>query len=358
MTIESLTIHHVRIISNAEIFPAAAVNLIIGPNAAGKTSVLEAIDVLSRGRSFRTDKLERIITTGADTMLVAARLQTSSGQSMMVGLEKSRAGTHIKIQGRDADSIGELATLMPVQALHPESHQLIVGGPAHRRAFVDWGTFHVERDYGALWRRYRRALRQRNAALRAPGGMTAARAWSDELSTTGDAVDEFRRRYLSRALPAINVYCSELLQTSVDLRYQPGWPGTETLRSLLDSEVQRDIDRGHTRFGPHRADLQITLSGRPAGIVASRGQQKLLAAALKLGQTCDFSRRRHRRCLVLIDDLPAELELHYRDRIASALAELHAQVFITAIKQEDVDLRAWDTRRVFDVERGHVQEVI
>ncbi len=358
MTIESLTIHHVRIIPNAEISPSPAVNLIIGPNAAGKTSVLEAIDVLSRGRSFRTDKLDRIMTTGSRTMLVAARLQTPSGTSMMVGLEKSRTGTHIKIQGRDADSISELAALMPVQALHPESHQLIVGGPAHRRAFIDWGTFHVERGYGAVWRRYRRALRQRNAALRVSRGMAAVRAWNDELSSTGEAVDRFRREYLSGVLPAVNVYCSELLKTSIDFRYESGWPGTETLRNLLDLEFQRDVDRGHTRFGPHRADLQITLSGRPAGTVASRGQQKLLVAALKLGQTCDFSKRKHRRCLVLIDDLPAELELQYRDKIACALAELHAQVFITAIKQEDVDLRAWGTQRVFHVEQGHIQEVI
>lgn len=235
---------------------------------------------------------------------------------------------------------------------------MIIGGPAQRRAFVDWGAFHVEQDFGRVWRRYRRALRQRNAALHSTGATAATRAWHEELTGTGCAIDRLRRRYLSEAQSIVESYCLDLLKTSVELHYQRGWPENEDLRELLDRELQRDIERGHTRFGPHRAELQISLGGRPASATASRGQQKLLAAALKLGQARDLSARGDRACLFLIDDLPAELELQYREEIARSLVELEAQVFITAIQQDDVDLSAWVAPQVFHVEQGRMRKVV
>lgn len=358
MAVESLTIKHVRIISEAQLNPSPTVNLITGENAAGKTSIIEAIDILSRGRSFRTHKLERIITTGQHDLLVAARLTLPTGAAINIGLERTRAMTSMRIHGRAVDSVGELAAHLPVQVLHPDSHQLILGGPAHRRAYVDWGVFHVEQSFLAIWQRYRRAVRQRNAALRATATPSAIRAWHAEISQTGEKIDAYRRDYLTAAIPMIIDYARKLLSSTVELHYRRGWPEATDLKSLLNQELGADMQRGQTRFGPHRAELAIILDGQSAMLTASRGQQKLLAAALRLAQAQLFAERGSRACLFLIDDLPAELERRHQLAVTQALSHLRCQVFITSLKAADVDLSPWSFPRMFHVEQGHIREVI
>jgi DNA replication and repair protein RecF len=358
MTIESLTIRQVRIIREAEIRPAATVNLFIGPNAAGKTSILEAIDILSRGRSFRTSKLERIITRGEQQLLVAARLKQAHGASITLGLERSRGTTRTRIQGRSGASVGELAAYLPVQILHPDSHQLIIGGPAHRRAYVDWGVFHVEPHFLRIWQRYNRALRQRNAAIRAGQSPATVRAWHLDLCETGREINRYRRDYLTAAVPIIVEYTRRIAGCMIEIHYRPGWPDDLDLATTLERELSADLQRGHTRYGPHRADLEIVLDGAPAMLVASRGQQKLLAASLKLAQAQRLTDQAQRHCVFLIDDLPAELEQRYRLAVTQALSNLHAQVFLTAIDAADVDLHAWSSPRTFHVEQGHIHKVI
>ncbi len=361
MSIESLTVRHVRIIEHAEIEPSPGVNLITGLNAAGKTSLLEAIDILSRGRSFRTHRLDRLVTAGESKLTVSARLHRPHPPVINIGLERSRAGTQIRIQGRAAESVAELAALLPVQALHPESHQLIQGGAAHRRAYIDWGTFHVEQRFLSVWRRYYRALRQRNAALRSAAPPEAVRAWHYELSETGQLVDRYRKDYLQALLPVIDQYSRMFPSaTQIQLHYRRGWPedGEHDLDAALERELLADLQRGHTRLGPHRADLEIRLNGRPASGTASRGQQKLIAAVLRLAQTQLFTARTGRACVFLIDDLPAELAPGNRQLLLQALAQLSLQVFITAIDIGDLELSMWPQAGLFHVEHGHIYRMI
>jgi DNA replication and repair protein RecF len=359
MSIELLTINHVRIIKRAEIQPSPSVNLITGPNAAGKTSLLEAIDILSRGRSFRTHLAERLVSSGQSELIVTARLHQSEGASLNIGLEKSRRGARIHIQESPAQSIAELASLLPVQVLHPESHQLIQGGPTYRRAYLDWGTFHVKRQFLPIWRRYQRSLHQRNAALKAADEPKNIRVWHGELSETGECIDNFRREYVHALTPVINEYVEKLPSVNqLTFSYQSGWPEAQSLAALLEREISADIQRGYTRYGPHRAELEIRVNGKYAHGIVSRGQQKLLAATMRLAQTRLFTQQTARACVILVDDLPAELERVYRERLLRALSQLDAQLFITAIEADDLNMGMWPDVKRFHVEQGDIQELV
>ena len=162
-------------------------NLISGANASGKTSLLESIFFLGRGRSFRTARNETLIRKGADKLLLTGRFE--AGESIRpVGVRYSREGFEARAAGDRIGSLAELATILPVQAIDPEVHRLVEEGPQERRRYLDWGVFHVEPRFVEQWRRYQRALKQRNAALRAESPEQVVRAWDPELVESGRAL--------------------------------------------------------------------------------------------------------------------------------------------------------------------------
>ncbi|MGH8503007.1 MAG: DNA replication/repair protein RecF [Gammaproteobacteria bacterium] len=359
MSIEELTINHVRIIEHAELNPSSHVNVITGLNAAGKSTILESIDILSRGRSFRTHLFNRLVTAGQSQLTVTARLKSPEHSILSIGIEKSASGTRVRMGGEPVESIAQLAASLPVQVLHPESHQLIQGGPALRRAYLDWGMFHVEPKFLPVWQRHQRALRQRNAALRTGASLKAIRAWHRDFCETADCIDRYRREYLRYLIPVVDDYARNLPGAArLEFRYQRGWPDTDELEHVMEQEISLDMDRGHTRWGPHRAELGLLVDGRPASGTASRGQQKLIAAALRLAQARLLIEKTGRQCVFLIDDLSAELEPRYRDFLLRALVRLNLQIFITAIEADDVKRSDWVETRRFHVEQGRVRELL
>ena len=161
MSLDSLGIEDFRCVERAELQLDGRCNVISGENASGKTSLLEAIFVLGRGRSFRTAKADTLIRNGTGAFQLTARVR-GDGTARPLGLRFSRDGIEARYSGRPVAGLAELATVLPVQAIDPEVHRLIEGGPQERRRFVDWGVFHVEPSFVDHWRRYQRALRQRN----------------------------------------------------------------------------------------------------------------------------------------------------------------------------------------------------
>jgi len=359
MIIERLTIDNLRNIEHAELQPSSNVNLICGGNAAGKSTILESIDLLSRGRSFRGHLFSQLVTTGKPHLTIGARLKLSEHSIRNVGVEKSRSGTRARIGGGPAESIAQVATLMPVQALHPESHQLIQGGPSYRRNFLDWGMFHVEPQFLPAWRRMQRTLQQRNAALKNGANVATVRAWNVEFCETATRIDQFRRSYLSMLAPVVVNYVKELPgDAHLTMRYHGGWPNDQPLNELLESELAADMERGHTQRGPHRADLELLINDRPASGTASRSQQKLIAAALKFAQANLLVDKTGNRCVFLVDDLPAELERRYQNFVLQTLTGLDLQIFVTSIAASDLDLDVCPSTRLFHVEQGRVRQLL
>ena len=176
--------------------PGSALGL-LGPNGAGKTSLLEAIYLLGRGRSFRTRLNRRLIQHGQQGFSVYGELDLG-GNVHRLGVGCGPNGLDLRLNGEAASGMAALAELLPIHVIEPNIHDLVEGGPRDRRRFLDWGVFHVEQGYLETWRRYRRILGQRNAALKAGSG---ASGWNVSLLEAGAAVDSARGRYVAELAP-------------------------------------------------------------------------------------------------------------------------------------------------------------
>ena len=215
------------------------------------------------------------------------------------------------------------------------------GGPSERRRFLDWGVFHVEPGYLEAWKSYRRVLSQRNAALKRSASSAELRPWSVALVEAGAAVDDSRRRYLDRLAPFVTTFGQRLLEQRLD--------------EVLAAGEVRDRQTGSTEAGPHRAEIVLRLDERRVQDEASRGQQKLTAAALILSQVAVESVGRPQHSVLLVDDPAAELDARSLERLMAAISDLPAQLVFTALTPEHlVPDTAYPT---FHVERGEVHKL-
>jgi DNA replication and repair protein RecF len=351
MSLRHLEIHDFRCIASAELEFDDRCNLISGANASGKTSLLEAIFFLGRGRSFRTPRTETLIRKGTDELLVAGRLATG-GRSLPLGVRYSREGFEARAGGARIGSLAELAVIMPVQAIDPEVHRLVEEGPLERRRYLDWGVFHVEPRFVEQWRRYQRALKQRNAALRSDQPEPVVRAWDPELIDSGQIIARYRRDYFAKLRTHVASVGVRLLGTPVELGLAEGWLAGTDLAEAIATSWKRDAERRTTHAGPHRADISIRVHGDQARHRVSRGQQKLTAAAMLLGQLeCDATLHSPTAALI-VDDPAAELDFANLERLIAEVLRLPAQLFVTALDPAVPAIRALPEGKRFHVEHG------
>ncbi len=353
MGLSRLEINQFRNLQSVCIEPDPGLNLITGCNAAGKTSLLESIFYMSYGRSFRNSQAKHLIGLNTDFFRIVSVLDD---ESTRIGIQRSRSEQSIRVNHENIFRISELSSLLPVLALHPDSHQLISAGPDQRRQYLDWGVFHVEHQFLTAWRQYKKALSQRNAALRQCQDNKLCSLWDRELIEHATIIESLRIRYLDQ----IKLTASKLAQTlfpafDIALTYKRGLPEELNYAEYLQSNLQKDKEKGFTQSGPHRADIKITVNGLSAQTSISRGQQKKLVCLLKIAQLSLFSESSKRKCVLLFDDLPAELDESNQHKIMSILSDLNIQCFITAIKAEQINCEHWSEHKVFHVEHGGVE---
>jgi DNA replication and repair protein RecF len=326
--------------------------LISGANGSGKTSVLEAIYFLGRGRSFRTPRPARLIRAGCDRFIIFGEVETQQG-SLALGIEGNSDRVRARIAGRDAASIAELASHFPVQIIDPDIHQLIELGPAVRRRLIDWGVFHVEPPFLLAWQRYRQALAQRNAALRQRHSANLIGAWDPELIRTGEEIHDARLRYVARLETVAQALVERLLGMTLELRYRSGWPGELTFEEALRMQFASDRERGVTQVGPHRAELVVQVDGIRAREHVSRGQQKLLAAALAIAQLKLLESEIPEQPTLLLDDPAAELDSVHLAGLIRELRTLRAQLIVTTLDPEFTALG--EPGRRFSLQQGEIR---
>jgi DNA replication and repair protein RecF len=323
-------------------------NLVYGANASGKTSVLEAVAYLGRGKSFRGAPPSSLIRHGAAEFTLFGVVDRGSRDSR-IGVRNSRDGLEVRVDGDGSGGTASLAEALPLQLIDPEVHALVSGGPEHRRRFLDWMAFHVERDFLAAWRRFRRALQQRNAAIKSGKGL---QAWTAEFVELGERVDQLRRAVLARSEESLAAHSGQLLGAPVHFEYRQGWSADKSLGEAVAESRDRDLQQGSTQAGPHRADLTLKLDERQARRLVSRGQQKLLACAMVLAATDVAQRVLERPLLLLMDDPAAELDQSSLDRLMSAVFTLGSQVIASALEKDSLAFPARPA--VFHVEQGRL----
>jgi DNA replication and repair protein RecF len=351
-----LSLRDFRCFAELELDFSPRSNLITGDNASGKTSFLEAVFFLGRARSFRTSKSDQLIRHGAEGFRVSGQLQDETG-TVALGIAKGPKGLESRVGGQGAQSLAQLAERLPVQLFDAGAHQLIEGGPRHRRQFLDWGVFHVEPGFLGAWRRYQRALKQRNTLLRQRAGADMLKTWEPELATAGAMLDQSRRAYLNDLKSLAIAWASRLLGVAeLSLEYLPGWPEGKTLAEALAAGRQKDREQGATQAGPHRAELLIRVGDVAADERVSRGQQKVLAGALLLAQAMYLRESRGRQCVLLLDDLAAELDAAHLGRFQELVRETEAQVFLTSVEASRAG--PWPEAAMFHVEQGKIRRMV
>ena len=359
MHITRLNIQRVRNLKTVALSELQPFNLFYGDNGSGKTSILEAIHLLATGRSFRTHIPKNYIQYQAADAIVFAQSVTDK-----IGMQKMHTGEQvIKVNGDNIATQGQLAKLLPLQLIDPQSTDIIDHGAKPRRQLLDWLMFHVEPEFYHAWQFYSRALKQRNSLLKTKRNLTLQdlEPWNQMLAQYGEILHVQRLEIVEQWQQYFQQDLKQLLpDLDVSLEYAAGFHTQNGLLNDLVQHHQKDVDRRFTEYGPHRADLRLKTPFGEADVVLSRGQKKQLMMALKLSQIA-MLHSCNKETVVLLDDVTAELDLTAQQRLIERLSQLGSQVFITTLDHESVQKHLHDlsiSYQLFNVENGTVQVVV
>lgn len=335
MLITRLLLQNFRNHPQTDITFSPQINLITGSNGSGKTSILESLYILARGRSFRTSLLDRIIHYSKNEFRIIAELQDENDQLVSVEYEKAqKRSSRIRIAANNSATLSELVRLVPAQLLNINSYQLLTQTPEARRKLLDWGMFHVKHQYGTCWKTCFHVLRQRNSSLKQILDSNQIKCWDVEFSRLSHVLDNYRQQYTDELIIKIQSLIKDITwinKQDLSFEYYRGWPEDRALIDVLQSQFKRDIQLKYTQFGPQRADFNVKINHMPAGHVLSLGQQKSLVAIIQIAQLMLFQEKMQQQGILLIDDLSTELDETVSTFLFSMILKLKCQIFITAI---------------------------
>lgn len=360
MRITRLAVTDMRRFAAVELRPAPGLNVVTGDNGAGKTTLLEAAHLMAYGRSFRGRVRDGLVRSGAAALQVFVEWSEASAgaeRSRRAGLQHTGHAWEGRLDGEAVGQLGDLCAALAVVTFEPGSHALITGSADIRRRYLDWGLFHVEPAFLRTWRRYNRALKQRNALLKSGGGARQLAAWDHELAESGGLLTAHRAAYVSALQTPLSITAGQLTDTigGVQLRYLPGWRQDEM--PLADALLQvRDRDRatGFTSVGPHRGDWRLAFGALPGREALSRGQAKLVALAALLAQAEHHAQASGEWPVVALDDLASELDRNHQRRVLERLRASGAQVLVTGTEVPPGLVETGGAFALFHVEQGRL----
>lgn len=363
MWLSRLSVNHCRIVTGTSLELAEHANVLYGDNASGKSSLLEALAVLSRGRSFRTPRIAELIQRGQTELTVSARVENGlAAGSYPLGISKTTQATRIRINHADVQQQAELSSHLPLTLIHPGSVELVTGSPALRRAFLDWIAFYRFADFNPAWRNYQRILQQRNTCLRDPKQRYALPHWTEQLLALQPLLYRYRQAALNALQTNLQVSSALLANAGMpQLLLTSGFPASvntedvEQLRQFFHDKQEQELKQGFSLYGAHRADLHILLDNIPAVRVASRGQLKLLAVGLLLAQSHAAADEATKRGIIAIDDLASELDEQNQQALYNTLRTTQQQLIITGTHPDPLRNRFADAR-LFHVKHGQASQ--
>ena len=375
MLVKSVNLLGFRNIKSASLETDKQVNVFYGKNGSGKTSVLEALFYLSRAKSFRTSKKLNLLNSDSEQLAVSASIeQSSNGHRLGIGLQ-ANGQARMKLDGEVIHKLSEASVLFPTQIITPESFDVFFSSPKARRSFFDFGLFHVEPEYKTHWGAYAKLLKQTNALLRrvAPDRRELA-YWYKGLVEAAAKIEGFREMFFEKHFSkAIEKLAEKLadneavdLIKNFELRYKKKHLASATPEPSLDGhgfekqvqqQIEKDIKYKQVGFGPNRADIVFLKDKEDIGNKLSRGQSKMLFYLLEIAMVTIIRETTGKNLLLLVDDLPSEVDEHTRSTMLAMLIESKAQVFVTGIENKITReiMNYTNSVNVFHVEHGTVR---
>ena len=352
--LQELTVVNFRNIENIRFQPHPQINFILGDNGAGKSSLLEAVDFLSRGRTFRTRLSRAIIREGSQQLSVSATLKLGLhlGARRKAATSTQKPQTENRVNGQIASSQAKMASLLPLVVFHAGHLNSGRSETGHWRSVLDWGVFHVKPAFQDAWVSYRRATRQRNNLLKKPSRSQELAPWNQKMIEQSEILDACRRNYAEKIIDQVQMTATRQ-NTPLSVEYIAGWPQKKGgFKQVLEEAESGDRHVGYTRYGPHRATLRLLWDGFPASERASQGQQKGIAALFMLVQVRLFVELSGRNCVVMIDDWAAEFDKHRREWLFEELMQIDQQVFVTDTEMPVLSANLDKKAKVFHMKHG------
>jgi DNA replication and repair protein RecF len=329
--IEELTLSSFRCFSRLTVRPAPGLNYFVGPNAVGKTSLLEALCVVLRLQSPRSHALQQVRQLGSDGFSVRAHWRAEEEPPtvpVVMDMTWTPRGRRLALDSVPQSKSSAYLQHGRVTWFGNEDLELVRGSGSARRRFLDFLGSQLRPDYVSLLRGYERALKARNFLLREGRSGAELDAYTAECVRFGEPLGQAR----AEILPALRPVFLEAVRAiggrdeAPDLVFHPGCEGN--LEAALSASRERDRALRQTSKGPHRDDFTLTLHGQKAADFGSEGQQRTLVLALKLAQARLLHLRHGRYPILLLDDVFGELDPLRRNLLLQALP-LEAQTFIT-----------------------------
>ena len=369
MLIESVNLLGFRNIKSASLKTDADVNVFYGKNGSGKTSILEALFYLSRAKSFRTNKKIHLLNSDSQMLAVSSTIkQKEEVHQLGIGLH-SDGLTKMKLDGEVIHRLSEASALFPVQIITPESFDVFYSSPKARRSFFDFGLFHVEHGFQKSWSDYSKLLKQTNVLLRKrQKDRRELSFWYKSLIEAAEKIESYRELFFEKHFSiAIEDLAEELkeneyaeLIVGLELKYKKK---SFVLNHELDTEqqihaqIEKDIKYKQVGFGPNRADIIFVKDGEDISNRLSRGQSKMLFYLLEVAMVKIVKSTTKKNLLMLVDDLPSEVDENTRSTMLEMLLHSGAQIFVTGIENKIAKefMNYTNSVNVFHVEHGTVR---
>ncbi|MGI6454763.1 MAG: DNA replication/repair protein RecF [bacterium] len=363
MHLHSLLIRHFRLISDTVLTLQPGIQLFLGLNAQGKTSLIEAIHFLSTSTSHRTNREEDLIQWSESVAFLRGIVQDRDEQyTIECGLEKKRKV--IKIDSVPLPRVGDLYGKLRTVLFAPEDLNIVVGSPHDRRRFLDMAIAQLDPGYIPILQQFRRALHQRNHVLkrvfqrRESEVARELAVWDIPYLQNAVHVISLRIKHVKELAPLVDQYYAGLADEGpLQLSYSGGEsPDEQEIHSRLKEKLERsrkvELERGSTQVGPHRDDLLLHLQGRNLSQFGSQGQRRGAALALRLAEARHCHQVVGQRPVLLIDDVVYEMDNPRRARFWQQI-DPEGQLIVTATDREHLG-QGLEPVRIFQVEHGTI----
>ncbi|MFM9871934.1 MAG: DNA replication/repair protein RecF [Fimbriimonadaceae bacterium] len=355
--LKTIGVHQFRNLEPMEIGLSERFNVFAGKNAQGKTSLLEAVYLLSSSRVLRASRDVEAIQQGFETASVKGELEptgTELGFDLANGRRKRALVNGIGLP-RASDLIGRL----PAVCFWSGDLALATGEPADRRLMLDTELSQIFPGYLKAFAGFKRALQQRNALLKQAQDQFVAdevfEGWESQMSVSGEQMRKYRNDWVDLLKPiAAETHGFMGRGENLELGYSVRESGE--LAELYSTQRRREISRGATLFGPHRDDLDISIDGRPVRQFGSQGQQRTAVISLKLAVLHTAQKTLGFPPLLLLDDIFSDLDIDRRAKLVEAAMRAGGQVFITCTESSQAGDSLIGAAKVFRVESGRLEE--